>query len=228
MCSLRSVELHFHYIIYCSWKVEHSRKIILTSSEFTLKSIFLTSAAVQLLENMPMKELTSKKTWPKSQVFNYYKLLCVNVCWQEKSRETELVCPCQSVVVRQRLVWLCRPTRELQSLLHMMKLEEGRVELFLPRSRFCSALWWRLMSAFSNLSFTVRLHRARSRAASSQLFGSISHALRSRFHASFNCIAGRSTFLTPVGNWPYRTSWEMRPLSMRWTMPEPSQAAFTV
>ena len=177
---------------------------------------------------MPMKELTSKKTWPKSQVFNYYKLLCVNVCWQEKSRETELVCPCQSVVVRQRLVWLCRPTRELQSLLYMMKLEEGRVELFLPRSRFCSALWWRLMSAFSNPSFTVRLHRARSRATSSQLFGSISHALRSRFHASFNCIAGRSTFLTPVGNWPYRTSWEMRPLSMRWTMPEPSQATFTV
>ena len=149
-----------------------------------------------------MKELTSKKTWPKSQLFNCYKLLCVNVCWQEKSRETELVYPCQS---------------ELQSLLHMMKLEEGRVELFLPRSRFCSASWWRLMSAFSNPSFTVRLHRARSRAASSQLFGSISHALRSRFHASFNCIAGSSTFLTPVGNWPYRTSWEMRPLSMPWT-----------
>ena len=195
-------ELHFHYIIYCSWKVKHSRKIILTSSEFTLKSIFLTSAAVQLLENMPIKELTSKKTWPKSQVFNYYKLLCVNVCWQEEvSRDRA----CVPLSIRGGAATSCvagRPTRELQSLLHMMKLEESIVELFLPRSRFCSALWWRLMSAFSNPSFTVRLHRARSRAASSQLFGSISHALRSRFHASFNCIAGRSTFLTPVGNWP--------------------------
>ena len=54
-------ELHFHYIIYCSWKVKHSRKIILTSSEFTLKPIFLTSAAVQLLENMPYERVDLQK-----------------------------------------------------------------------------------------------------------------------------------------------------------------------
>ena len=52
--------------------------------------------------------------------------------WQASSRETELVLPSQSVVVLQHLVWLCRPMREWQSLLHMaqMKLEDGKVELF--------------------------------------------------------------------------------------------------
>ena len=41
--------------------------------------------------------------------------------------------PCQPVEVVQRLVWLCRPMREWQSLLltASMKMKEGRVELFL-------------------------------------------------------------------------------------------------
>ena len=49
-----------------------------------------------------------------------------NYC-QTKSRETKLGCVCQSVVLLQRLVWLCRPMHEWQSLLHtaQMKLEEA-------------------------------------------------------------------------------------------------------
>lgn len=49
-----------------------------------------------------------------------------NYC-QTKSRETKLVRFCQSVVLLQRLKWLCRPMHEWQSLLHtaQMKLEEA-------------------------------------------------------------------------------------------------------
>ena len=49
-----------------------------------------------------------------------------NYC-QRKSRETKLVRFCQSVVLLQRLVRLCRPMHEWQSLLHtaQMKLEEA-------------------------------------------------------------------------------------------------------
>ena len=57
------------------------------------------------------------------------------------------------MVVLQLLVWLCRPMREWQSLPHMgkMRLKEGKVELFLRRTRFSSAFWWRFTFAFSFL-----------------------------------------------------------------------------
>ena len=73
--------------------------------------------------------------------------------WHVKSRETRYVRPSQSMVVLQLLVWLCRPMREWQSLPHMgkMRLKEGKVELFLRRTRFSSAFWWRFTFAFSFL-----------------------------------------------------------------------------
>ena len=73
--------------------------------------------------------------------------------WHVKSRETRYVRPSQSMVVLQLLVWLCTPMREWQSLQHMgeMRLKEGKVELFLRRTRFSSAFWWRFTFAFSFL-----------------------------------------------------------------------------
>ena len=58
-----------------------------------------------------------------------------------------------------------------QSLLHKAhkKLGEGKVKLFLRLSRFSSAFCRRFTSAFTIPSFTVRLQRSRSHAASSQL-----------------------------------------------------------
>ena len=64
-------------------------------------------------------------------------------------------------------------------------------------------------------SFIVRLKRARSIAASSQLFGSISHALRSGLQASMNRRAAHPTFPTPVIDCPYKTFSGMCPSSMR-------------
>ena len=71
----------------------------------------------------------------------------------------------QFVVMLQLLV-------EWQSLLHKAhkKLEEGKVKLFLRLSRFSSAFCRCFTSAFTIPSFTVRLQRSRSHAASSQLF----------------------------------------------------------
>ena len=87
--------------------------------------------------------------------------------WQAKSRETKLVRPNQFVVMLHFLVWLCRPMREWQSLLHKAhkELEEGKVELLLRRARFSSAFCRGFTSAFTIPSFTVRLQRSRSHAA---------------------------------------------------------------
>ena len=95
---------------------------------------------------------------------------------------------------------------EWQSLLHIaqMKLEEGKIELSFRRARFSSAFWRRFTSAFSIRSFTVHLQRARSHAASSQLFGSISHDSRSRLQASMNRTVGQQ-----------HVSWK-HPWSHRW------------
>ena len=86
---------------------------------------------------------------------------------------------------------------------------------------FSSAFWWRYISCLLSwfLLFAVRLQQARSLAGSSQLFGSISHALRSHLQASMNCRAGRLTFLTPVVNCLYKTSLGMRPSFLWWTWP---------
>ena len=128
---------------------------------------------------------------------NWTHFLRILRCWQANSRETKLV-------VTQRLVWLCKPMCEWQSLLHtaQMKSEEGRVELFLRRARFFSAFVWGFKSALSMTSFTVRLQQARSLVATSKLFGSISINL-----------------LSPVVNCPCRTSLRMRRSFMRWACP---------
>ena len=95
----------------------------------------------------------------------------------------------------------------------------GRVELFLRRARFSSSFWWRFTSAFVMTSFFDRRQQARWHAASSELFGWISLALRSRFLAYLNRRTRRPTCLTPVVNCPYRSSLGMRPSSMRWVCP---------
>ena len=109
----------------------------------------------------------------KKSILDSFYFLISSYLIDRRSLERQSLCALyQFEVMLQLLVWLCRPMREWQSLLHKAheKLEEGRVELFLRVARFSSAFCRRFTSAFTIPSFTVRLQRSRSHAASSQLF----------------------------------------------------------